>query len=224
MKQRSQPLAFLSLAAAIGAGLSVAGFGALSCSGKTTASGDGQAIYTSSEQLGPDKQPGWNAVLLYQDWEVPVQVEQKIEGNDITLRLLAKSQELEVERYRSTPSQFQLVQAASEQFTPPLPLLEFPLSEGELPKWSGKLIFGELEKEASAVVEVRKAPLNVKGYNDEGIKAVVKVSFDGGGPKETVRVLNFWFVPGRGILKREYEKGTTRIPAPPGVPSEGKAG
>lgn len=205
-------------------GLTLVGFGAISCSSSGGAGEpSGQTIYSSSEQLGPEKQPGWKAVLLYQDWEIPVEVDQKVVGNDITLRLIAQDQELEVERYRSTPTQFQLVQAASEEFDPPLNLLEFPLSEGELPKWTGKLKLGEIEKEASALVTVRKAPLNVKGYGD-GIESMVQVSFDGGGPRETVRVLKFWFVPGQGVLKREYEKGTTRLPVPPGEPSEAKAG
>lgn len=219
-----RPSPFLTVGLAAAGLLSAAGFGTLSCAAKGGSNGsNGQAIYNTSEQLGPGKQPGWNAILLYQDWEVPVQVDQKVEGNDITLRLLAKDQELEIERYRSTPSTFQLVQAASEVFEPPLTLLEFPLVEGELPKWTGKLKLGELAKDATATVENRKAPLGVKGYPDEGIKSIVKVSFDGGGPQATVRVLNFWFVPDRGILKREYEKGTTRLPVAPGVPSEGKA-
>lgn len=220
---RLNPLLTLTVSAA--AILSVAGFGTLSCANKNSAQlgGNGQPLYPSSDQLGPAKQPGWNAVLLYQDWEIPVQVDQKVEGTEIVIRLLAKDQELEIERYRSTPSTFQLVQAANEEFDPPLTLLSFPLTEGSLPKWAGKLKLGEISKDATATVIVRKAPLGVKGY-DDGVKAEVKVSFDGGGVSKTVRVLNFWFVPGQGVLKREYEKGTTRIPVTPGLPAEGKSG
>lgn len=184
---------------------------------------DGEEILSDPAKFDPGASPGWKAQLVLSGSPLDVDVKQEKSGTDLTLRLFVLDQEIEVERYRSTPSRFQLLQAASERFEPPLTLLEYPVREGQTLNWDGQLEFADLERKATAKVVAKKEQMNVPGYNDWAVKVSVNLEIESGGPKPANRVLNFWFVQGKGVLKREFDKGSTRIPAPPGVPSEGKA-
>ncbi len=181
----------------------------------------GPLLVESSKELKPDAQPGWKAVLSIYATEIPVELEQEVKGSEVTLRMLSFNQEVEVERYRSTPASFDLVQMAGEQFEPPLPLLPFPVYEGAQLPWKGKLIIGELARPAEAAITAKKEPLKAKGIEPvDSIRVTVALKIDGGAPTMATRMLDFWFVEGKGLLKREIDKGSARLPLPPEPASE----
>lgn len=215
MKRNSPAKAGLVLFAAA---LLAAGLTAFSCSGRgasVSQGGEGPLLAESSASFKPDAQPGWKAILSFFGTEIPVEVEEKRSGAFVTLRLLSFGQEIEVERYRSTPDNFELVQMAGESFDPPLPLLKFPVHAGKQLPWKGKLIIGELGRDAEASIEARKEPFKAKGFEGvESLKITVELKIDGGAPTPAVRTLEFWFVESKGLLKREIDKGSSRIPVP----------
>lgn len=194
----------------------------LSCRPKGSSSG-GEQLYATPSDLAPSASPGKEASLILFSTEIHVQINHEVSGNDVTLRLMALDEEIEVEKYRTDGSRFALVQAASERFEPPLPLLEFPVTKDQKLVWKGKLIIGEIGKDSSATTTITKDFLNEKGFSGEAVKSSIELLFDGGGPKESVRELTFWFVPGKGIVKRTFDKGSTRVPPSPPGSAAGKS-
>src|SRR5687768_15919938 len=110
--------------------------GLYSCS-RQTAGPSGNTLYRTSGELKPDANPGPKAVLRLLTTDIPVEVDQEVEANEMTLELIAKGEVIEVEKYRSTIEKFELLQAASESFDPPLTLLRFPLETGAQYTWEG---------------------------------------------------------------------------------------
>jgi hypothetical protein len=205
-------------------GMIAAGFASLSCRQNSSGAGEGRLVVSDAQSLKPSASPGERALLVLSGTEIPVDVKTETEGEMVTLRLLAKGQEVEVEKYRATAEKFELVQAASEQFEPPLPLIEYPVRENQTLTWKGKLSLGQVGKQAEAKIASKTERLNVKGFANEALRVTVELQFNGGGPEPTVRVLTFWFVEGKGVLKREFDKGSARLPAPPGEASLEKTG
>lgn len=209
----------MKLALPLAAALALGGVVLYSCTrkGGGATHGSGPILAESSKELRPDVQPGWKANLAILSTDIPVDVDQKIEGSEITLRLLSFGEELEVERYKSTPASFELLQMAGEEFSPPLPLLQFPVRGGSQIPWKGKLVIGELERNAEATIRAKQEPMKEKGFENAGaIRVTVDLKIDGGAPTRASRMLDFWFVEGKGLLKREIDKGSTRFPIPDG--------
>ena len=193
--------------------IALIGVGLYSCT-RAPNGQSGNTLFQTSADLKPDANPGPKAVLRLLTTDIPVEVSQEVESNDVTLELIAKGEEIEVEKYRSTIEKFELVQAASESFEPPLTLLKFPLEDGAKYSWEGQLKMGEIGPEATAKITVAKDSLNEKGYSGAAVLSRVELSFDGGAPTKAVRTLKFWFVEGKGVLKREFDKGSARLPVP----------
>lgn len=193
--------------------VTLAGVGLYSCSKKSNRV-SGNTLYGTSSDLKPDANPGPRAVLRLLTTDIPVEVDQEVDSGEVTLELIAKGEVIEVEKYRSTIEKFELLQAASESFDPPLTLLKFPLESGAQYTWEGRLKMGEVGPEATANVTVTKDNLNEKGYAGSAVLSKVDLSFDGGAPTKATRTLKFWFVEGKGVLKREFDKGSARLPIP----------
>lgn len=193
--------------------VTLAGVGLYSCSKKSNRV-SGNTLYGTSSDLKPDANPGPRAVLRLLTTDIPVEVDQEVDSGEVTLELIAKGEVIEVEKYRSTIEKFELLQAASESFDPPLTLLKFPLESGAQYTWEGRLKMGEVGPDATANVTVTKDNLNEKGYAGSAVLSKVDLSFDGGAPTKATRTLKFWFVEGKGVLKREFDKGSARLPIP----------
>lgn len=193
--------------------VTLAGVGLYSCSKKSNGA-SGNTLYGTSSDLKPDANPGPRAVLRLLTTDIPVEVDQEVDSDEVTLELIAKGEVIEIEKYRSTIEKFELLQAASESFDPPLTLLKFPLESGAQYTWEGRLKMGEVGPDATANVTVTKDNLNEKGYAGSAVLSKVDLSFDGGAPTKATRTLKFWFVEGKGVLKREFDKGSARLPIP----------
>ena len=193
--------------------VALAGVALYSCS-KQTVHSTGNTLFRTSAELKPNANPGSKAVLRLLKTDIPVDVKLKVDSSEVSLELLAKGELLEVEKYRSTIEKFELVQAASESFDPPLTLLRFPLEDGAQYAWEGRLKMGEVGPDATAKVTIRKDNLNEKDYAGTAVLSLVELLFDGGAPTKASRTLKFWFVEGKGVLKREFDKGSARLPVP----------
>jgi len=179
-------------------------------SGRLLKKGTGIAI-NSSADLQPDADPG-PAKIVYAGTVIPVQTKRRNEDGDYVMDFWYQGTIMETEKYRSTPTEFDLVNAAGEDYSPPLPLLYFPMNAGDSWKWSGQMVISPTSHNATAVVSTREDEINV-GTMAHALVVEVDLSIDNGTTSPATRKLTFWFVKGKGVVKREFGASTSRIPA-----------
>lgn len=179
------------------------------------------ASYASVSELGATT-PIPEAVELNFDTppSLRVQAETVVEGDEMTILLTAFGEVLERERYRFGATEFTLVEAAGESYKPALPLMQFPFTVGSAWKWEGDVLLGERPIPAMAKISSETDSVTLEGFDGEAVRINVALSIESGGPNPAERTLTFWFVPGKGILKREFGKASSRMPAPLEVPEE----
>src|SRR5205085_4343464 len=113
--------------------------GLLSCTssnqGSVVTKGSGAYIASASE-LKPDGDPGTRAKMVMSGMIIPVDLKTRTDPKGFFIDLWYEGEKFEEEQYRSTPEEFQLVNAAGETYSPPIPLLRFPMNVGDAWKWS----------------------------------------------------------------------------------------
>lgn len=172
----------------------------------------GSGIYiASSADLKPDANPGPQKAI-YAGTVIPVDVKTNTDNGIFTIDLRYQGVSMEQEQYKSSPTEFDLVNAAGEQYTPPLPLLRFPMNAGDAWKWSGQMVTGPTSRNASAQVSTREDKVDI-GTLADALVVQVDMSMDSGANTPATRQLSFWFVKGKGIVKREFGASTSRVPA-----------
>lgn len=138
--------------------------------------------------------------------EIPVEMTTNLEGDLVRIVLTTHGQVIEEEVYTYTDTAILLREAASETYRPPLEVLKAPTRLGESWDWKGTVSFGEVERKANAKISAAQDTVFP-------IRVTAQLSIDGGGPQPAQRILTFWFEPQKGVVKREFGAGLTRIPA-----------
>lgn len=156
--------------------------------------------------------PGKSAVLVLSGARIPVEIEGRTSGRFLTLNLLAHGEVVEIERYSSDQNTFSLFEAVGERYVPQIDLIRTPMSIGESWKWNGELESGNVSHRAEATISTSQEQLNVVGMSDEALKVRVDLLIDSGEARPAARTLTFWFVPGKGMLMREFGQSSTRAP------------
>ena len=165
----------------------------------------------SSSDLKPDADPG-PQVVNYGGTEIPVNVKTTRKDDQFQIDLWYQGADMETEKYRSLPTEFDLENAAGEDYTPPIPLLYFPMNAGDSWKWSGQMMTGPTGRKATAVVSTREEEIDV-GTVVHALVVEVDLSMESGASAPATRELNFWFVKDKGLVKREFGASTSRAPA-----------
>lgn len=189
--------------------MALAALFAVALAGCTGSKSLGRLVQDAQELL-PATKPGESAVISLGGTKIPVTVRSEVKGSSVEFEFLAHNQTLEVERYESTRESFSLVEAAKAVYDPTLPLLKFPMNLGDKWDWKGKLISGTVSWNGEAEVTTRKDSLVVNSVALEAVRVDVQLRLESGGPTPAARALTFWFVPQRGILKREFGHASTR--------------
>jgi hypothetical protein len=186
--------------------------------GGCTSKDDGEEILgpkvLSTQEISPAAPPGEYAVLVLAGTRFPVEIATKSQDRFFTIELKAHGEVLETERYVSTVSEFALLEAALETYRPPLPLLRFPMAIGESWTWAGTLGVEDTFHSAEATIATSQGKLNAEGHNEDALTVRVQLKIDGDSGQPAIRNLAFWFVPGKGILRREFGHSSTRMPRP----------
>lgn len=189
--------------------------GALSCTGSKSGGqvtkGSGALINTSAD-MKPDADPGPQKAV-YAGTVIPVKVKTTLDNGNFSIELMYNNVSLEMEKYLSTATEFDLVNAAGEDYAPPIPLLRFPMNVGDSWKWSGKMMTGPMGRDATAVVTTREEKIDTGSLAD-ALLVEVDISMESGAANApATRQLMFWFVKGKGLVKRDFGASTSRVPA-----------
>jgi len=144
---------------------------------------------------------------------MPVEVGQAQKGEEMTFTFTAHGQTFETEIYKVNDSGFSLEDAAGERYEQALPLLKFPMNVGDTWSWTGSMVAGDEPHKASATVTTSSETILLPATGSvPSILVVVDLAIEGGGPKPATRKLRFWFVPGKGLLKRQFGSASSREP------------
>jgi len=163
-------------------------------------------------QLKPDVLPYAKANLILAGTLVPVEMARKVDGTKITFTLTAHDEVIEEEVYELLKEKYSILDLAGETYKPALPILQFPLKPGDVWQWKGEMVAGGIARPASAKVTIGDDKLNLATGVYQTLKSTVELEMPSGGPTPAKRVLAFWFVKEKGMIKRDIAASSTREP------------
>ena len=171
--------------------------------------------YESAEELQPYATPYENAFLIAAGSPIETTVTANRADGRVEFLFTSNGVVLENEVYEYDVKSFRFMGKSSDQFTPGIPLLHFPLNLGDDWTWSGTNHFGKTDRKASATIKTREEKLNTVAGEFGTVRVDVSLSIESGSAKPVERLLSFWFAPRKGIVRREFENDYTREPMPP---------
>lgn len=141
-------------------------------------------------------------------------IEQKRDGTQIQIDLVAFDTVIESERYDSTPDAFSVMDAGGEQYEPPIPLIKYGMHIGDAWTWSGNLKTGPEPHRTTAKVTTSTENLASGGNTfPNAVRIDVVLSIDSGRPNApSMRKLQFWIAKNLGVVKRSFGDYSTREP------------
>lgn len=172
--------------------------------GPSPSSGTGKKYPLVSDVAPKGKYSPHAKLTLGRDMTVVVDVDQKEQANDLLVDLTAHGQSFEKEIYRSDGNAFYLVNAVGVEYQPPIKLLQFPLQVGDSWPWTGKLLNAGHSNNGTATITTSADRLLLPGAPADTILVEVKLEIDNGTPTWAQRKLAFWFLPGKGIVRRNF--------------------
>jgi hypothetical protein len=168
------------------------------------------------DQLKPDAPPGKKADMIMAGTHIPVNLSTRKIGTTFSILLSAHDEMFEKEMYRSSPESFSLIQANDDQYSPDLELIHFPMHVGDKWNWEGNVSSGGIRHNATAAVKSSSVTFYDNGVSNEAIRVDVDLSlFSDGIKNPAARKLVFEFVPGKGIVRREFGDASVREPIQP---------
>jgi hypothetical protein len=162
--------------------------------------------------LGPDASPGTRAKLMMGGTPMDVEVKTTASEGVFNIELWYGGEVFETEGYQSQSDNFALVNAAGETYEPPIALLRFPMNVGDSWDWKGKMMTGPVAHDAEATVTTSSDKVDMGGSQADAVRVDLDLRMDSGTDKPALRRLEFWFVKGKGVVKREFGSSTSREP------------
>ncbi len=201
------------LAAVLAAGLAVFGLKSLRQSGPS-----GPPLNVNIADVSPELLNKQEAQLVLSGLKVPVTLAVEKKDGKILVKSMAFEEALEVEGYQVTDSELMLTDAIGENYDPPVPLLRADLQQGETWDWKGTISSGANPYSVRAELSVNNEKLNLPGVDDNAVHVRMVLFIDGVGPKPAKRELGFWFVPKKGLIKRDFGAASKREPVSASAP------
>lgn len=127
----------------------------------------------------------------------------------LTVQLVSSEVVIESEVYDVRTDRFSLAAYGLEKFKEPLPLLQGSFKIGDKWTWKGQIEGGK-SRQAEAEITTRPDNVVVGDSEQHAVLSEVKLRMESGGPAPAERRLAFWFVPGKGLLKREMGSASIR--------------
>lgn len=170
------------------------------------------AKYETPSDLKPTAMIPAKANLRIGELDLPVEVEQTESGDKTTIALKAHGQVFEKEVYGLDQKSLTMIEVAGEMYEAPLPLLQFPLRVGDGWTWSGTMTAGQEPHKATAKIATAPEQILLPGGSTPSILVVVDLAIESGASTPATRKLRFWFVEGKGLVKRQFGIGSSREP------------
>lgn len=186
----------------------------LACNSGPKGATQGSGAYIGSKaDLQPDGNPGPKAQMVLAGTVIPVDLQTKQDGDQFGISLLYNQELFEKELYQNSGETFGLVNAAGETYKPPIPLLQFPMHVGDTLNWNGTMFTGPAGRDAKATIRSRDDKVDMGDAQTDALRVDVDLEISSGANVPANRHLAFWFVKGKGLVKREFGSSTSRVPA-----------
>lgn len=172
-------------------------------------------------ELKPDAVPGKSQLIL-SGHVIPVDLESIRKESKTVYFWKSHGEVIDTEIYELFSDSYKLRAAVSEGFEPPIVLSQKAISEGQTWKWNGEVVLMSGEKmltgdnvrrPAEADVSVQEERINVSGGPYDAFRVTVSLKIKEGARAAKPRKLQFWFVKGKGLVKRVFDETSTREPA-----------
>jgi hypothetical protein len=198
--------------------LSFAVLGCLNVQGKSV---EVAKRYGSADELQPDAVPYKDAFLIFGGKPVATTLTASKKEGGISFRFETSDATLDEENYEFDSTTFRYAGNEGESFDPGIPLLRFPFDVGEDWTWAGTYRLGPEDRKATAVITTVSERLNTVAGEFGTVRSTVELSIESGTDEPVKQKLTFWFAPKHGVVRREFQYGTTREPMPPKEPNDG---
>jgi hypothetical protein len=157
------------------------------------------------EEFFPDKWQDKQVTLRLASLEVDAEATLTKSGTRRKLTIVRDGTVLEEEVYDVTTEGIGVVALGSgEQFSPPIPLLAFPMQVGQSFEWKGDLLLATREIRSNADVATERSVIDIASGTTETVLSTVTLRMQDDSGRPAIRKLRFWFAKGRGIIKRDY--------------------
>lgn len=165
-------------------------------------------------ELQPDAVYSEKAELVFPNLDVPVTMKRTLKDGKIRFDFLSMGEVLDSEVYVLDRSSYGLQEMNMESYSPPIPILMFPMAVGEKWEWTGSQESGGRTHKAWATISSQIAKLPDRDLETVHITVNLNIDSTVGPPSE--RKVEFWFTKGRGIVKRSYGDALARVSLDPG--------
>jgi len=157
--------------------------------------------------------PGDKAMLRMAGIDIPVQIKPVRHEEQVALVLIANDVVMDREVYHRDDKELSITFGAGEAFSPPIPLMRFPMRVGDTFDWSGVMMSNNRARGARAKVTSAVAKTDTGEGNETGVRVHVALDIlpeqKGPGIK---RSMTFWIVEGKGVVRREFGSDSVREP------------
>lgn len=178
-------------------------------------------LIAADQGFDPAALPYTTAELVIEGVPLPVEVSRETNGDEVVFNLVAHGQVLDSETYalgqddKGRPATFSFVSTNDLRFDPPIELLRFPFRVGaKVPQWKGQVREGDQPHNAWAILSSKEETTNLRAPYSDTLRVDVQLEIETR-PETTKRELTFWFVAGKGIVKRQLGPIYARQPAEP---------
>lgn len=186
----------------------------LGCSNSSKSGIASGGTFSAFEQMQPQTLPYARAYLILGGTPEETIIETVSRTGEVDFNLLIEDTIVEQEFYGYDDKSFRFLGNTHERFEPGIPLLRFPMKAGEDWSWGGKYTFAEREMDAEATISTELDTIDTLAGQFETVLVIVNVEVDADAVEPVKFERKFWFVPKRGIIRREFEHSGTREPMP----------
>jgi len=166
--------------------------------------GDESASTGSSAALFPSEWKNPFVTLRIASMEMPATISLTAGGTRRKLSIQRDGVTIEEEVYGVTTEEITLVQlGTAESFSPPIPLLRFPVAIGKSLDWKGQLLLSDREFFGTAKIVSERTMADMPNGSFETVLVTVDLSIDTG-DQGAKRKLRIWFADGEGPIKRDF--------------------
>lgn len=172
----------------------------------------GQPIENDAVTISkPDELPYENVRLVLAGEVIQAKLLRDKKPDATVFTIVRDGSVLEREVYSTVGTTFRLNEIAGVSYDPPVPLVFEPIVLGDTWNWKGTVKSGIQSLPASCSLHASSESLNVAGGPFSSVKIQMKLGMmvDGANAE---RMLTFWFVNDRGLVKREVGAASAREP------------